>query len=94
MPNAWASGDNGYLKKQFVIDRMTQAGFELVDETDINQNPKDQPTEKEVVWRLPPTYQTSQEDPELRAQMDEIGESNRMTLKFVKPEAAAVITDR
>ena len=94
MPNAWASGDNGYLKKQFVIDRMTQAGFELVDETDINQNPKDQPTEKEVVWRLPPTYQTSQDDPELRAQMDEIGESNRMTLKFVKPEAAAANTGR
>jgi len=38
-----------------------------------------------VVWRLPPSYQGSGEDAEKRAQMDEIGESNRMTLKFRKP---------
>jgi predicted methyltransferase len=82
----WASGENGYLKKQFVIERFESAGFELVDESDINQNPQDQPTEDEVVWRLPPTYGTSQDNPELKAQMDEIGESNRMTLKFRKPE--------
>ena len=86
MPDEWASGDNGYLKKQFVIDRMAQAGFELVDESDINQNPNDRPTEEEVVWRLPPSYLTSQEDPELRAEMDKIGESNRMTLQFRKAE--------
>ena len=85
MPDDWASGSNGYLKKQFVIDRMTEAGFEYVEESDINQNPKDQPTEADFVWRLPPSYQTSAEDPELRAQMDAIGESNRMTLKFRKP---------
>ena len=86
MPDEWASGDNGYLKEQFVIDRMKQAGFEFVDESDINQNPNDQPTADEFVWRLPPSYMTSQEDPELRAEMDAIGESNRMTLKFRKPE--------
>lgn len=86
MPDEWASGDNGYLKKQFVIDRLTAAGFELVDETDINQNPNDRPTTDEFVWRLPPTFMTSQDDPELRARMDAIGESNRMTLKFRKPE--------
>lgn len=86
MSDEFASGDHGYLKKQFVIDRFETAGFELVDESDVNQNPKDQPTEEEVVWRLPPSYGTSQDDPELKAQMDEIGESNRMTLKFRKPE--------
>lgn len=86
MPDAWASGDNGYLKKQFMIDRMTAAGFELVEETDINQNPKDRPTADEFVWRLPPTYATSEDNPELKAQMKAIGESNRMTLKFRKPE--------
>jgi predicted methyltransferase len=85
MPDDWAKGNNGYLKKQFVIDRFTAAGFELVDETDINQNPNDKPTTEDVVWRLPPSYQTSGEDPALRAAMDEIGESNRMTLKFRKP---------
>jgi predicted methyltransferase len=85
MPDAWASGENGYLKKQFVIDRFEAAGFEFVDESDLNQNPKDQPTQEEVVWRLPPSYGTSEGNPEVRAQMDEIGESNRMTLKFRKP---------
>lgn len=85
MADEWASGENGYLKKQFVIERMEAAGFEFVDDSDLNRNPKDQPTQEEFVWRLPPTYMTSQDDPELQAQMDEIGESNRMTLKFRKP---------
>jgi predicted methyltransferase len=86
MPDEWANGDNGYLKKQFVIDRMTEAGLQFVEESNINENPNDQPTEDDVVWRLPPSYQTSRDDPELRAEMDAIGESNRMTLKFMKPE--------
>lgn len=85
MPDAWADGNAGYLKKQFLIDRFTQAGFEFVEDSDINENPNDQPTEDDVVWRLPPSYQGSGEDAEKRAQMDEIGESNRMTLKFRKP---------
>jgi predicted methyltransferase len=81
----WASGDNGYLKKQFVIDRLTEAGFEFVDESGINENPKDRPSDADVVWRLPPSYRTSGDDPQLRADMDDIGESHRMTLKFRKP---------
>ena len=63
---------------------MTAAGFEYVEESDINQNPKDQPTEEDIVWRLPPSYQTSADNADLRAEMDAIGESNRMTLKFRK----------
>jgi predicted methyltransferase len=86
MPDEWATGVNGYLKKQFVIDHMTEAGLEFVDESDVNQNPNDQPTTDDVVWRLPPSYGTSGDDAERRAEMDEIGESNRMTLKFRKPE--------
>ena len=85
MPDAWADGSRGYLKKQFVIDRMTEAGFEFVAESAVNENPNDRPTEEDIVWRLPPSYGTSGEDPEKRAAMDEIGESNRMTLKFRKP---------
>ena len=85
MPDAWADGSRGYLKKQFVIDRMMEAGFEFVAESAVNENPNDRPTEEERVWRLPPSYMTSGEDPEKRAAMDEIGESNRMTLKFRKP---------
>jgi predicted methyltransferase len=86
MPDAWADGNAGYLKEQFVIDRMTAAGFEFVSSSDVNENPKDQPTTDDVVWRLPPGLQTSAEDEQLRAQMEAIGESNRMTLLFRKPE--------
>lgn len=68
---------------------MTAAGFELVGESDVNRNPNDRPTTDEFVWRLPPTYMTSRDDPELKAAMDAIGESNRMTLKFRKPLTAS-----
>jgi predicted methyltransferase len=86
MPDEWADGSAGYLKKQFVIDRFTAVGFELVGQSAINENPNDQPTADDVVWRLPPSYNTSGEDADLRAEMESIGESNRMTLKFRKPE--------
>jgi predicted methyltransferase len=86
MPDDWANGANGYLKKQFVIDRVTEAGFELVGESDINANPADRPTTDDIVWRLPPSFATSREDPELKAKYEAVGESNRMTLKFRKPE--------
>ena len=62
------------------------AGFELAGESDVNANPADRPTTEEFVWRLPPTLATSGDNPELRAQMEAIGESDRMTLKFKKPE--------
>jgi len=86
MPDEWANGANGYLKKQFVIEQAEAAGFEFVGETDINNNPDDQPTTDDFVWRLPPTYMTSGEDPQLKAQYEAVGESNRMTLKFRKPK--------
>jgi predicted methyltransferase len=82
----WANGSHGYMKKQFVIDRIVAAGFEFVAESDINANENDQPTEDDIVWRLPPTFATSGEDDDLKAQYAAIGESNRMTLKFRKPE--------
>jgi predicted methyltransferase len=86
MSDEFADGSHGYLKTAFVIAAAEAAGFEFVAESDINANPLDQPTAEDVVWRLPPSYATSQDDPELKAKMDEIGESNRMTLKFRKPE--------
>lgn len=82
----WADGSRGYLKKSFLIAQMEKMGFEFVASSDINLNPKDQPTEKDIVWRLPPTYATSGKDPELKKQYMAIGESNRMTLTFRKPE--------
>jgi predicted methyltransferase len=82
----WANGSHGYMKKQFVIDRIEAAGFELVAESDVNANDKDQPSGDDIVWRLSPTFATSRDNPELKAQLAAIGESNRMTLKFRKPE--------
>jgi len=85
MSDEFADGSHGYLKKSFVIEVAEQAGFEFVAESDINANPKDQPSEDDIVWRLPPTFATSAEDPELKAELAAVGESNRMTLKFRKP---------
>lgn len=86
MPDEWASGRNGYLKKDFVIARMEAAGFEFVGSSPVNENDKDVPTTEDIVWRLPPSLATSRDNPELRGRMEAIGESNRMTLKFRKPE--------
>lgn len=82
----WADGNAGYLKQSFIVEAATKAGFELVDSSDINNNELDQAKSGDIVWRLPPGLANSKEDPGLAAQMNAIGESNRMTLKFRKPE--------
>ena len=84
--DAFADGSHGYLKKSFVIATAEAAGFELVAESAINENPADQPGDDDVVWRLPPTFGGAEEGSEARAAVDAIGESNRMTLRFKKPE--------
>lgn len=80
----WADGSHGYLKQSAVIAMLEQAGFELMATSEINANPLDTPGADDVVWRLPPTLRTSKDDPELRAAMEAIGESDRMTLLFRK----------
>jgi len=88
----WAVGDNGYIKQSHVIDFVTDKGFEFVESSEINANPDDQPTEEDVVWRLPPSlgttrdHETDEAQAEQRVQYQAIGESDRMTLKFRKPE--------
>jgi len=84
-PDSWADGNAGYLKKEFVIQTMRKAGFDYLGESDINANPKDQAAEGDVVWRLPPSNRGNGDDPEVKAKIAAIGESNRMTLKFRKP---------
>jgi predicted methyltransferase len=85
MPDDWANGDAGYIKRELVVERAEAAGFELVDESDINTNPDDQPTTDDVVWRLPPSLRVPEDDTEQRERNEAIGESHRMTLKFAKP---------
>ena len=84
MPDKWADGEMGYLKRSFVIEMMQAGGFELSGESEINANSKDVPTTEQFVWRLPPGY-SGAETPEARAKVHAIGESNRMTLRFRKP---------
>ena len=81
----WADGNSGYVKKSALIALVEKAGFEFVKESDINVNAADVPKEGDIVWRLPPTYATSKDDPKLRQKFKEIGETTRMTLVFRKP---------
>lgn len=74
---------SGYMKKSSVIAFATKAGFKLVAESDINANPKDTHDWPDGVWTLPPVYRLGDKD---RAKYAAIGESDRMTLKFVKPK--------
>ena len=78
----WADGNRGYLKQSAVIAMFQEAGFQLVASSEINANPKDQPGADDIVWRLPPSLRGGKEDPELKAAMLAIGESDRMTLLF------------
>lgn len=82
----WADGSSGYLKKSAVVNVFKEAGFELVNETKVNENANDIPTENDAVWRLPPSYNGSGDDPILRDKVDAIGESTRMTLLFKKAQ--------
>lgn len=82
--DAWADGSNGYLKQDHVIAFFEANGFELVEASEINANPKDHPTEEEFVWRLPPSLDGAEDDEARKAAMMAIGESDRMTLKFRK----------
>src|SRR5690606_4693393 len=61
----WAKGNAGYVKKTEVIAAFERAVFEFVEASEINANPKDQPTESDIVCRLPPTLAPSRNDPEL-----------------------------
>ena len=80
----WADGSHGYMDEAAVILMFEEAGFQLVAASEINANPLDQPSENDMVWRLPPSLRGSAEDAEQRAAMLAIGESDRMTLLFRK----------
>ena len=80
--NSWADGNNGYLKKSFVVNKMAEHGFELIGLSNINANPKDLAKDGDKVWRLPPSLRV--EDESLKEANKAIGESNRMTLLFKK----------
>ncbi|GLR46940.1 class I SAM-dependent methyltransferase [Sphingomonas astaxanthinifaciens] len=73
---------SGYLKVSTVRRLAEQAGFRFAGSSEINANRKDTADHPEGVWTLPPTLRLGDKD---RAKYLAIGESDRMTLKFVKP---------
>jgi predicted methyltransferase len=73
----------GYVNEDYVIALAENAGFELAGKSEINANPKDTKDYPKGVWTLPPSFRLGDED---RDKYAAIGESDRMTLKFVKPE--------
>jgi predicted methyltransferase len=73
---------SGYIPEDMVIKFATDAGFKLDAKTEVNANPKDTKDYPEGVWTLPPTLQLKDKD---REKYLAIGESDRMTLRFVKP---------
>jgi predicted methyltransferase len=88
--------ESGYVTEAFVIEQAQKAGFELVDRSEVNANPADTKDHPFGVWTLPPTKRTrpysegpDANDPKFdRTKYDAIGESDRMTLKFRKPQSA------
>jgi predicted methyltransferase len=74
---------SGYMKRSSVIAFAEKAGFKLAGESEINANPKDTKDYPKGVWTLPPNYAEGDVD---KAKYAAIGESDRMTLKFVKPK--------
>lgn len=74
---------SGYVTQDYVIELAQEAGFEFVASSEINANPRDTKNHARGVWTLPPTFRLGDQDRETYAA---IGESDRMTLKFRKPE--------
>jgi predicted methyltransferase len=74
--------DIGYVPQDDVIKMVEQAGFRLLESSEINANKRDTKDHPNGVWSLPPTLEEKDKD---RAKYLAIGESDRMTLKFIKP---------
>jgi predicted methyltransferase len=80
--NPGQDSKSGYVEEAVAIHLAEAAGFKLAAKSEINANPKDTKDYPEGVWTLPPTLRLKDKDHE---KYEAIGESDRMTLKFVKP---------
>ncbi|HTD02983.1 methyltransferase [Undibacterium sp.] len=72
----------GYVHEAYIVKIAESVGFKLAAQSEINANPRDNAEHEGGVWALPPTYANKDKD---RDAYQAIGESDRMTLKFVKP---------
>jgi predicted methyltransferase len=73
----------GYVREDVVVKIAKKAGFVLVAKSEINANPRDTKNYPKGVWTLPPNFAEGDKN---RERYMEIGESDRMTLKFMKPK--------
>lgn len=73
---------SGYVTQDLVIKLATEAGFVYAGWSEINANPADSTDHPQGVWTLPPVLRLGETD---REKYLAIGESDRMTLKFIKP---------
>ncbi|HEX4618853.1 MAG TPA: hypothetical protein VH135_03940, partial [Steroidobacteraceae bacterium] len=73
---------SGYVNEDDAIKLIEAQGFRLEASSQVNANPKDTRDYEQGVWTLPPTYRLGEKD---RDKYAAIGESDRLTLKFVKP---------
>lgn len=80
-----ADGSRGYLREADVIAAFEAAGFELAATSEINANPADSADYDIGVWALPPTNGGDSDEEDV-APLQSVGESDRMTLNFRKPE--------
>ena len=80
--DAIKNANKGYIPESFVIGLAESAGFKLDSESEINANPKDTKDYPDGVWTLPPSLRSDDAD---KSRFIAIGESDRMTLRFVKP---------
>ncbi|MBD2182064.1 class I SAM-dependent methyltransferase [Planktothrix sp. FACHB-1355] len=72
----------GYISEDAVIAALEKIGFQFADKSEVNANPKDTKDYPGGVWSLPPTLNLGTKDKQYYMS---IGESDRMTLKFIKP---------
>ncbi len=91
------SSANGYVPEAAVIALAEEAGFEFVERAEINANAKDTRDHPRGVWSLPPTLAPDEGANEeaiaaSREARSAIGESDRMTLRFVKPQSDEIFT--
>ncbi|MEN8260230.1 MAG: methyltransferase [Pseudomonadota bacterium] len=73
---------SGYVTEAYAINLAEQAGFKLVEKSEVNANPADVKSYPDGVWTLPPSLRLGDKG---RDKYLAIGESDRMTLKFIKP---------
>ncbi|QDE31009.1 MULTISPECIES: class I SAM-dependent methyltransferase [Shewanella] len=82
--NIGMAAESGYMDENQMVELANKYGFELTASSEVNANPKDSKNYPKGVWTLPPSLAMGDQD---KQKYLDIGESDRMTLKFTKTAA-------